>query len=856
MARKKGNKNRKKRNQKGRSGSKPQAPMHDRRAMEKMLADVGKLLEEQEFESIEEANAFLEQMMASGMPVARPAETPLEKAQELMYEAWDAYGKKRIKLARRALKISEDCADAYVLLAEEAARTPEEAGELYEKGVEAGERALGEEIFEEGVGHFWGILETRPYMRARAGLAQVLWFMGKRDEAIEHLQEMLRLNPGDNQGLRYTLFDWLIAAGRDEEATRLVQQYEEDIAANWAYNRALLAFRKEGATRRARKRLREALDVNPHVPAFLLGERRMPRQMPSYIGFGDENEAIEYAATGIALWSETEGALAWLRANWHEDEGSNALAGGSAGSTVPSVQFEVGDSVAIKPGERLTGPEVDVAISGWQGRVTDIDEEGQLYLLWDSDTLRQMPDWLVAKMIEEGVDWTGLIVHPETVRPAAERDKPDDWEAVARERYAEHGIDMDRIVTMSETGWSNDFAEGAIELNELFAELEIPREERELVRHCLAVGIGNYYRDLYGYEKYGPEPESLIEERAGAPYIFGYGAVEIVEHPAISTDTKLNVCLYALETMNPGREDGVPYGLLTLLGFMAAEGDLTVAVLVMSLMAAHYGSLGFFRQPFLTQGATTEAVEALVDWLVKEEELTAEEKLWVVWKVSVQFRDAAHIGKALANRWLAKEQVPADHKVELCWAWILEEDDVGETPTLWELMEAFLASDEERVRDVLRESGIDPGDAPLRLADMVPDVDGDEASEFYEFFSELRDFVITPGYLKRLAVAELVRHGEDLEEIADGLWTTETDYYGDVVNNGIADAIDEFHDQLSPETLRRLIERGVNHSRATTRKPFYELSARLYGDEFLHQALDDNAKAVRQWAKRELAKRE
>ena len=54
---------------------------------------------------------------------------------------------------------------------EETAETPEQALELYRKGVEAGERALGSESFNEYAGHFWGHLETRPYMRARA----VVW---------------------------------------------------------------------------------------------------------------------------------------------------------------------------------------------------------------------------------------------------------------------------------------------------------------------------------------------------------------------------------------------------------------------------------------------------------------------------------------------------------------------------------------------------------------------------------------------------------------------------------------------------------------------------------------------------------
>src|SRR5215217_8161002 len=94
-----------------------------------------------------------------------------------------------------SLKVSPDCADAYVLLAEEDAGSLEEARELYQKGVEAGERALGRETFEEEAGHFWGILETRPYMRARQGLAVCLRELGEREEAIEDYREMLYLNP-------------------------------------------------------------------------------------------------------------------------------------------------------------------------------------------------------------------------------------------------------------------------------------------------------------------------------------------------------------------------------------------------------------------------------------------------------------------------------------------------------------------------------------------------------------------------------------------------------------------------------------------------------------------------------------
>jgi tetratricopeptide (TPR) repeat protein len=290
----------------------------DRRAMEKTLADVGKLLSEQEFDSIEEANAFLQQVMGSGMPISSAAHTPLEQAQEIMYEAWEASGQRRVQLAREALSISEDCADAYVLLAEESVNSLTKAKELYEAGVKAGERALGADALDEYVGHFWGVLETRPYMRARAGLAACLWQLGQRQEAIEHYQEMLRLNPGDNQGIRYILLPCLMAAGLETETEQLLAAYPDDAMAMWRYTRALFLFHKEGASQRATRQLREALEYNPHVPDYLLGHKRLPRQLPPYIGFGDESEAVSYAAEVRYLWKQEPGALDWLREVWTE----------------------------------------------------------------------------------------------------------------------------------------------------------------------------------------------------------------------------------------------------------------------------------------------------------------------------------------------------------------------------------------------------------------------------------------------------------------------------------------------------------------------------------------------------------
>ena len=239
----------------------------------------------------------------------------VDEAQELMYDAWEAPTRQRaVALAKKALTVSPDCADAYNFLAEVTAKSLEEALVLYRKAVEAGERALGKKVFKEDVGYFWGLLETRPYMRARANLAQCLWETGQRKEAVEHYLDLLRLNPNDNQGIRDLLMPCLIELGRDEDAEKLFKQFEEDGMAVWKYSRALLDFRKYGDSPTAVKSLQAALDENKHVPSYLLGRRKMPRTLPDHYGFGDDNEAVLYAHENRAIWKATPGALEWLEA--------------------------------------------------------------------------------------------------------------------------------------------------------------------------------------------------------------------------------------------------------------------------------------------------------------------------------------------------------------------------------------------------------------------------------------------------------------------------------------------------------------------------------------------------------------
>jgi hypothetical protein len=240
------------------------------------------------------------------------ADTPLALAQEIMYQAFNSpKPADRVRLARKALDVCAECADAYVLLAEHA-QNGKEALEYYEKGVAAGKRAIGPETFQEAAGHFWGLVETRPYMRALKGLALGLWSEGRHDTGVGQLQEMLRLNPNDNQGVRDILATWLLLCDRDQELARLLEHYREETA-SWMYNRALLVFRQQGDTPETRELLNAAAKQNKFVPGFLLDEMPLPERAPEYYGLGDPNEAAIYAGANLTAWKSTPGAVTWVR---------------------------------------------------------------------------------------------------------------------------------------------------------------------------------------------------------------------------------------------------------------------------------------------------------------------------------------------------------------------------------------------------------------------------------------------------------------------------------------------------------------------------------------------------------------
>jgi hypothetical protein len=85
----------------------------------------------------------------------------------------------------------------------------------------------GATIFEESVGHFWGIVSTRPYMQSRYALVESLLLIKGQwhpvEEAHDHIKDMLRLSRSDNGGVRSLLAPTMLRLSRDQDCYDLVK---------------------------------------------------------------------------------------------------------------------------------------------------------------------------------------------------------------------------------------------------------------------------------------------------------------------------------------------------------------------------------------------------------------------------------------------------------------------------------------------------------------------------------------------------------------------------------------------------------------------------------------------------------
>ena len=221
--------------------------------------------------------------------------TPLDEAYELLEEAENAKTIKDAKrLAKKAFETSDACFDAKLFLAD-IEENSLKSNKILDEGLEFEKKRLEKEGYfdKENIGRFYGIFETRPYIRGLYTKASNLCNDGKYKRAIEVCKEILKLNENDNTGSRYLLMA-LYAIIEDEKfMLDLYKKYKENNL-EMLFPMFVLYYKKEDDVK-ARKYLDMINKGNKHFIKFFKGNMKLEEDiMPGYYSRGNASEVFMY----------------------------------------------------------------------------------------------------------------------------------------------------------------------------------------------------------------------------------------------------------------------------------------------------------------------------------------------------------------------------------------------------------------------------------------------------------------------------------------------------------------------------------------------------------------------------------
>ncbi|MBH0078813.1 UPF0149 family protein [Pseudoalteromonas sp. NZS11] len=175
------------------------------------------------------------------------------------------------------------------------------------------EGLITKQFIKDNTGHFWGLHETRPYMMLRAHRARIHALHGYTQKAQSELEELLTLNPNDNQANRFLLMNCLIIDKQWDKLDALLADFDfQELHAT--ASRALSAFVKHGDSKPANEYKKMLQQQNKHFSKILTGQEKLKEQQPSYFSPGSKEEVAVYLdSLGKQAWISVPASLFWLR---------------------------------------------------------------------------------------------------------------------------------------------------------------------------------------------------------------------------------------------------------------------------------------------------------------------------------------------------------------------------------------------------------------------------------------------------------------------------------------------------------------------------------------------------------------
>lgn len=159
----------------------------------------------------------------------------------------------------------------------------------------------------------WACEQNRPALRLL--FRHYLYQMEAGDPAAtaRALEDLLRLNPRDNHGVRADLMNHYLRDRQDDKALALARRFPGDRLADLLYGEVLALYRL-GESERAARALNQAIGQLPRIPAYLTRQRiKAPKRSRWPASPSGEDQAWSYREAMRDVWAAEPGIMAWLR---------------------------------------------------------------------------------------------------------------------------------------------------------------------------------------------------------------------------------------------------------------------------------------------------------------------------------------------------------------------------------------------------------------------------------------------------------------------------------------------------------------------------------------------------------------
>lgn len=239
--------------------------------------------------------------------------TPMDDAYELLDKAYETKTpSKAKKLAEQALEVCPGCFDAKLFLLNFEKDLLKKEEKLDKALEEEKERLTKEGFFEKNcIGCFYGIFETRPYIKGLYMKASDLASGGKYTLAKETCEEIIRLNENDNTGARYLLMAIYATLEDEKSLLKIKKQYNEENL-EMLVPELVLNF-KLGRMDKVKEIVDKIKKVNINFLKYFKGKMSDELDAPKgYYSFGGTSEVLMYLNTYFFLIMNTPAISKYL----------------------------------------------------------------------------------------------------------------------------------------------------------------------------------------------------------------------------------------------------------------------------------------------------------------------------------------------------------------------------------------------------------------------------------------------------------------------------------------------------------------------------------------------------------------